>query len=136
MPEPRETLSAALESWNAGDLAGYLQLYHADIRIYGIGHEPLGPAEVKAFYDDFWAAFPNPSLVFHEVLWSGDTATIRFSTGGHHSGPFMGVPATGNEVALSGITTMRFEDGRCIERHTCADLLGLMVQLGVIPAPA
>jgi hypothetical protein len=30
---------------------------------------------------------------------------------------------------------MRFRDGHVVERWTTADFLGLMVQLGAIPAP-
>ncbi len=70
------------------------------------------------------------------MLWDGDTATIRFTMGGRHVGEFMGVPATGTEIALNGITTLRFEGDRVVERHSQADMLGLLVQLGAVPAPA
>jgi predicted ester cyclase len=47
-----------------------------------------------------------------------------------------GVPTTGNDVALPGITILQFEDERVVERFSQADMLGLMTQLGAIPAPA
>jgi predicted ester cyclase len=136
MPTPKERLDAAQASWNAGDLDGYLELYDDAIRLYGYTPEPLGKAAVRTFYEQIFAAFESPPLRFHEVLWAGDTCTIRFTMGGRHVAEFMGVPATGTEIELNGITTLRFAGDRVIERHSCADMLGLLVQLGAMPAPA
>jgi predicted ester cyclase len=55
---------------------------------------------------------------------------------GRHVGEFMGVPATGNDIALPGITILHFDGDRVVERFSQADMLGLMVQMGAIPAPA
>jgi predicted ester cyclase len=46
----------------------------------------------------------------------------------------MGVPATGREVELNGMTILAFRDGRVIERWAAADMLGLLVQLGAVAA--
>jgi len=48
----------------------------------------------------------------------------------------MGVPATGRPVALPGITILNFGGPRVLERHSSADMLGLRVSLGAVPAPA
>lgn len=48
----------------------------------------------------------------------------------------MGVPATGSEIALPGITILHFRRDRVIERFSQADMLGLLVQIGAVPAPA
>jgi predicted ester cyclase len=55
---------------------------------------------------------------------------------GHHVDEFMGVPATGTKIMLPGITILHFRDGRCVERFSQADMLGLLIQIGVVPAPA
>jgi len=49
---------------------------------------------------------------------------------------FMGVPGTGTDIALPGITILHFRSDRVIERFSYADMLGLLVQLGAVPAPA
>jgi len=46
------------------------------------------------------------------------------------------VPATGASIALPGITILHFRGDRCVERFSQADLLGLLVQVGAVPAPA
>jgi hypothetical protein len=38
--------------------------------------------------------------------------------------------------ALPGVTILHFRDGRCMERFSQADMLGLLVQIGAVPAPA
>ena len=48
----------------------------------------------------------------------------------------MGVPPTGTPIALPGITILHFRGSRCVERFSQADMLGLLVQIGAVPAPA
>jgi predicted ester cyclase len=136
MTTPQDRLAAAHASWNAGDLDGYLELYDEAIRLHGYAPEPMGKAEVRGFYAAIFAAFDSPQLDFHEVLWEGDVCTIRFTMTGRHVGEFMGVPATGADIALPGITILRFDGDRTIERFSQTDMLGLMVQMGAVPAPA
>jgi predicted ester cyclase len=138
MATPQDALSAAHASWNAGDLEGYLKLYDESIKLHGYSAEPMGKEQVRGFYQGMFAAFGDPPpLDFHEVLWHGaDTATIRFTMRGTHQGEFMGVPATGTAVAASGITILRFSGDKVVERWSSADLLGLLIQVGGIPAPA
>jgi steroid delta-isomerase-like uncharacterized protein len=136
MPEPREALSEALASWNAGDLDGYLRLYDEDIRLHGYSPEPMGKAEVRGFYQGIFSAFDTPRLVFDEVLWDGGVCAIRFTMTGRHVQEFMGVPATGTAITLPGITILHFRGDRVIERFSQADMLGLLVQVGAVPAPA
>jgi predicted ester cyclase len=96
----------------------------------------MGNDEVRGFYEAIFAAFDSPQLEFHEVLWDGNACTIRFTMSGRHVGDFMGVCATGNDIALPGITVLHFAGDRTVERFSQADMLGLMVQMGAIPAPA
>ena len=130
-------VAGAIERWNAGDLDGYLEVYADDTRLHGYTPEPMDKTAVRGFYEGIHAAFESPTLEFHEELGSGDTVTIRFTLGGRHVGEFMGVPATGTAIALPGITIIHFRGNeRAVERHSVADMLGLLVQLGAVPAPA
>jgi predicted ester cyclase len=133
---PQRALEAAYQSWNAGDLDGYLELYDEEIRLHGYSPEPMGKGEVRQFYAGIFAAFDSPKLEFHETRWDGDVCSIRFTMSGRHVGEFMGVPATGTEIALPGITILHFRGDRVIERFSQADMLGLLVQIGAVPAPA
>ena len=136
-----EEVERAQRRWNAGDLPGYLRLYAEDLRFHGVGPVPMDKPSVTGFYRQLWSAMgapglPNPQLRFHEHLVDGDLYCCRFVVSGEHRGDFMGVPATGRPYVLEGITIMRFRGDQVVERWTTSDFLGLMVQLGAVPAPA
>ncbi len=65
----------------------------------------------------------------------GDKVTCRYTFSGTHRGPLMGIPPTGKAATIGGISILRFDGDKCVERWTQTDFLGLMQQLGVIPAP-
>lgn len=134
MSNRTDALERARERWNAGDLPGYLELYGPGIRLHGYTPVPMGKAEVEGFYRGIFAAFDSPQLIFHEVLESGAALTVRFTMTGTHVGTFMGVPATGRKIALPGITILRFDGNAVSERWSSADMLGLLGQLGALPA--
>ncbi len=136
MPTPQEALSAAYERWNAGDLDGYLSLYDEGIRLHGYSPEAMDKDQVRGFYQGIFSAFGTPELAFHEVLWDRHVCAIRFTMTGRHVNEFMGIPATGTAIALPGITILHFQGGRVVERFSQADMLGLLVQVGAVPAPA
>jgi predicted ester cyclase len=136
MTTPQDALSAAYASWNAGDLDGYLSLYHERIRLHGYSPEAMGKDDARGFYEGIFRAFNTPKLDFHEILWDAGACTIRFTMKGRHVSEFMGVPATGADIALPGITILHFEGDRVVERFSQADMLGLLVQIGAMPAPA
>jgi steroid delta-isomerase-like uncharacterized protein len=133
--EKRAALDRAIARWNAGDLDGYLDLYGESIKLHGYSPEPMDKAAVRGFYEGIHAAFPDPPLAIHDVFGSDEQLCCRFTMGGLHRGEFMGVPATGREISLDGITVLRFENAKCVERWSQADLLGLLTQLGALPPP-
>ena len=129
-------LRRAIDRWNAGDLDGYLELYDERIRLHGYSPEPMDKDEVRQFYAAIFTAFPDSELTLDEEIVDGDRVALRFTQRGVHQGEFMGVQATGREFAMPGQTVLHFADGRVVERWSTADMLGLMQQLGAIPAPA
>ena len=141
MPASADLVERARQRWNTGDLAGYLTLYSDEVLLYGASPEPMGKEQIAGFYAAIWSALggaerPNPRLEFHEVLVDGDLYSCRFTMTGEHRGDFLGVPATGRPYQLPGITIMRFRGEQVVERWSSADFLGLLVQIGAVPAPA
>ena len=133
---PEAALTRAVECWNAGDLGGYLEVYAEDVQLHGFAPEPMDKGAARAFYEGMFAAFPDNRLELHDTFGSGNLLTTRFTLTGRHDGNFMGVPATGTQVALPGITIMHFRGDTCVERWTCADNLGLLVQIGAVLPPS
>lgn len=136
-----ERTMRAVAAWNGGDLAGYLDLYDETISLHGYSPAPMGKAEVVGFYQGIFQALKpvgskSPQLDLHHVIETGDWVANNFTMRGEQTGAFMGVPASGRPFAITGVTMLRFNPARrVVERHTAADFLGLMIQIGAIPPP-
>jgi predicted ester cyclase len=82
----------------------------------------------------FRSAFPDIKVTFDDVVCEGDTVMHRQTMRGTHLGEFFGIPPTGTRVTYAGCHLWRVKDGKLIEHHATNDDLGLLRQLGVIPA--
>jgi len=80
-------------------------------------------------------AFPDIHIALDDALAEEDKVVARFTISGTHKGEFNGIPATGKQAVFSGITIYRLAGGKIAEFWTEVDNLGMMQQLGVIPAP-
>ena len=70
-----------------------------------------------------------------DQIAQGDRVSTRWTWRGTHTGEFMGLPASGAKVAMTGNTTHRFgEHGKIVEAWWEYDRLGLMGQLGMLDA--
>jgi steroid delta-isomerase-like uncharacterized protein len=83
----------------------------------------------------FHTAFPDWREVVEDVIAEGDRVVIRVTGSGTHSGDFQGMPPTGKWVTATGVGIGRIADGRIVESWAEYDALGLLQQLGAIPAP-
>jgi steroid delta-isomerase-like uncharacterized protein len=81
------------------------------------------------------AAFPDMRWTVQEQIAEGAKVLSRFEWTGTHRGTFLGVPATDRPVTVWGMVIDRFEAGKIKDTRIIMDTLGLMVQLGVVPAP-
>jgi predicted ester cyclase len=93
------------------------------------GYPPLDFTGHQSFAAAFYAGFPDVRHNLEHVVTESDRAAVRFILLGTHSGPFMGMPATGTSITISATVLMRFEDGRVAELWGEFDRLGLMTQL-------
>jgi steroid delta-isomerase-like uncharacterized protein len=81
------------------------------------------------------AAFEHLNVTVEDMIAEGDTVAARFTARGVHKGSFMGLPATGKLITMTGIEIFRIKDDKIIELWGEANLLGLMQQLGIVSAP-
>ena len=96
---------------------------------------PPGPEGYKQFVTLYRNAFPDWHAAVEDQIAEGDKVVTRWHGRGTHQGDFLGIPATGKQVAVTGITINRIADGKGQEGWTELDALGIMQQLGVVPAP-
>jgi predicted ester cyclase len=89
----------------------------------------------KAIVTLFRASFPDLQWQIDHMLAVDDKVVIRTTMRGTHVGEFFGIPPTGRQVIVSGIHVLRLASGKVVEHWGNNDDLGLMRQIGVIPAP-
>jgi steroid delta-isomerase-like uncharacterized protein len=81
------------------------------------------------------AAFEHLNVTIEDMIAEDNNVVARFTARGIHKGNFMGLPATGKPITMTGIEIFRVKDGKIIELWGEVNLLGLMQQLGIIPSP-
>jgi steroid delta-isomerase-like uncharacterized protein len=131
-----DRVQAMYDRINAHDVDGFGHLLAEDF----LEHEVtpgLAPTKegVKQFFTMYMAAFPDLHFEVEDILDSGDKVVGRFRATGTHEGDFMGMERTGKSIEVEGIDIIRFaDDGLALEHWGLFDALGMMQQLGVVPA--
>ena len=97
------------------------------------GQDP-GVEGVKQQLSMLFAAFPDVQFTIEDLIAEGDKVVARGRLTGTHQGEFMGIPATGKPVSQTGTQIVRIAKGKVVESWLEVDNLGMMQQLGVIPA--
>jgi steroid delta-isomerase-like uncharacterized protein len=125
------------EAINQRRLAVIDELLSPDIVIHtpvpGVGN---GLESFRQLIGGFLSAFPDQGVELHDLVAEGDRVAVRHTHYGSHGGDFMGMPPTGRQFRVDGIEMFRIADGKVAEFWHMDDFLGLMQQLGAIPAPA
>lgn len=94
-----------------------------------------GREGLKQILSMFFAAFPDLRWTVEEQIDEGDKVVSRFTWRGTHKGEFLGISPTGGQVTVKGVVIDRVVEGQFVESRILMDNLGMMQQLGVIPAP-
>ena len=122
------------EFWNTGNMAAIDDLYSSNY----VGHDPSGANEgglenFKGYAQAVFSAFPDIKLTIDDSISEGDKIVKRWTARCTHKGEFMGIPATGSSMVVTGTTTYRVSNGKFAESWWNTDTMGMMQQMGVIP---
>ena len=94
-----------------------------------------GPEAFKQARAMMYSAFPDFHWTMEEIIAEGETVAERLTGRGTHQGEFMGVPPTGSRVEIPGVAIAHIREGKIAEMRGMPDMLGLMQQIGAVPAP-
>ncbi len=123
------------ELWNAGNLGIVDELVHPEFVDHGpAGQQTRGPGGVRRFVEAYRATFPNVHIIVEDRIAAGDKVATRWTARATHRGELMGVPASGNKVEVTAISIDRISGSKFAESWTIYDALGMMQQIGAIPA--
>jgi steroid delta-isomerase-like uncharacterized protein len=124
------------EVWGAYDLENVEKYFAADyVDHTALPGLPPGREGVKATVNMFASALSDTKLVIDDQIAEGDKVVTRWTSTTTHTGEFLGIPATGKRIKVTGIGISRFEGGKVVESWTEYDSIGMMQQLGVVPQP-
>jgi steroid delta-isomerase-like uncharacterized protein len=80
-------------------------------------------------------AFPDIKLTIEEQIAEGDKVVTRTSGTGTNRGELFGTAPSGKRVrGVPGICVTRIANGKVVEDNWVYDALGMLRQLGVVPA--
>ena len=103
-----------------------------------VEHTPNGPVHGTEAYKQYlmmyFTAFPDAHYTIEDQIAEGEKVMTRWSVRGTHQGPLMGIPPTGKNSTVTGMSIGRREGGKIVEAWTEFDTLGMLQQLGVIPS--
>ena len=121
------------KAWNEGDFSVVDKYIDTDI-IDHFDHSQ-GIESFKHVVNMFRTAFPDIHLTVEDEIAQEDRVVHRWTMVGTQQGEIMGIPPTGKEITWTGITIVRFAEGKIVERWANVDLLSVLQQLGVISMP-
>jgi steroid delta-isomerase-like uncharacterized protein len=123
------------EFWNENKPDLLKTLVAPDGVVHSGAGEHAGREDWKQGTEVLRNAFPDFHIALEDEMADGDKVIHRWTLSGTHQGEFFGVPATGKKVSWPVIAIFRLSGDKIAEMWTQGDSLGMMQQLGAIPAP-
>jgi quinol monooxygenase YgiN len=120
IPDDRESLPRRFTSaLGTGDEQLLDELYDPDVVLYTPLRWPIqGLPAVKEFIGQFHLGYPGLRVTLHDEFASadGERLCFRFVIHFHNTGPFYGMPPTGEEGTMSETHAVRLRDGKIVEQ--------------------
>ncbi len=104
---------------------------HSPSTLPGVPNDREGQRQIIMAYRK---AVPDIHFTIEDVVAEGDKVFCRWSSTGTNTGEVPGMPATGKFTTVKGVDIERVQDGKLVEGWGLFDRLGMLQQLGVLPA--
>jgi len=124
------------EVWIKKNLAIADELLVDNVVLHNFGVVVEGREAWKQSMTPFFIGFPDLNIPIEFTVTEGDKIAVRWTATGTHTGDFRGIAPTGKRVSFAGVAIARVVGGKIVEMWSQPDTLGLLQQLGVIPAAA
>ena len=135
MSEANKALaSKAWKGISAGDVDKALAPNASDVTYHTTDGDFSGREAVKEYLSVCFNAFSNINMTVEDMLAEGDKVVSRVTVTATHTGEPQGMPPTGKQINVSGMSIMRIANGEIAEEWEIFDLMSMMQQLGAIPS--
>jgi steroid delta-isomerase-like uncharacterized protein len=119
--------------FEAGDVAAVDELVADDF----VPHTYPGTSDregLKRAMERVSQGLADAKFTIDDVIAEGDRVAVRVTSGATQVGEFMGMPASGKRYEIEEIHIFRVRDGKITEHWHQFDQVGMMRQLGAMPA--
>lgn len=128
-------LRVPLEILNEGRLELIDEIFAPDfVQHAAIPGFPPGRDGLRTFFTAYRAAFPDLKFALLQEVQEGDKHVVHVRASGTMKGDFMGMHATNKSATWEEMHLVRVRDDKIVEHWGLVDQLGMLQQLGVIPA--
>ncbi len=114
---------------------GHVELADELVADNVVSHAPMpeqlpGREGLKHALRKFQAAFSNLRIEVRDMIAEGDKVVGHFTVSAVHSGDFMGMAATGENIKYDEMAIVRFEHGKIAEHWSVADTFAMLQKIG------
>ena len=126
------------EVWNKRKLEVISEIISPSHALHApnISGSSIGPEAYKRQLLLFLAGYSDLHFTIEDSIAENDKVVACWIFSGTHRGNFMGIPATNKKVCVDGMTVHHLAGGKIMDSYANWDALGMMQQLGVVPALA
>ena len=133
--DQRRAIEAWATHWTAHDMGRLLPLFtedlvYEDVTMGAVNH---GAAELRAFGEGFFSAFPDVAFELTSASADGARGGAEWIMRGTHQGDLPGMPATGRRVEVRGASAFEFREEKIRHCSDYWDMATLLKQIGFMP---
>jgi steroid delta-isomerase-like uncharacterized protein len=131
-----ETVRRMVGYLSSHNVAGMLSCFDEDMEWLDVPMEASyrGKAEISAFLDSLFDAFPDLEYRLTRMVTRGDNVVAQFQMRGTHQNTFYGLPATQAVVEIPCLSMITMRDGKMLSDHCYFDNAMILRQMGLMPS--
>jgi steroid delta-isomerase-like uncharacterized protein len=93
-----------------------------------------GATEIASYFRDVFAAIPDWNMQIVGLAAQGDDVFVHWRLSGTHSGPLLGIEATGKHLEVDGVDHFTLRDGKIVSNFVIFDQMQFARGIGMMPA--
>jgi steroid delta-isomerase-like uncharacterized protein len=130
------------DAFNARNVDAAVALCTPNVQIANVANGATfsGPDGVRQFFQGWTTAFPDGKVQNTSIVADDQRGVVEFTGHGTQTGPLEGpgmtIPATGKPAEIRFIAICEMQQGKIASMRLYFDSMGMLIQLGVVPAPA
>ena len=130
-----ETVRQMVAYLSSHNVAGMLSCFDEDMEWLDVPMEASyrGKAEISAFLDSLFDAFPDLDYQLTHMVTRGDSVVAQFRMTGTHRNTFYGLPATQATVEIPCLSMISMRNGKMLSDHCYFDNAMILRQMGLMP---